>query len=85
MHAQVDRAWVTLPAKMCLTRRQVSQYWLKFPELKNNKKEFYKYMRMKPKTFNYILSHIEGSLEKKWPNFIMQPIVPEEKLVVTLR
>ena len=71
---------------MCLiTRRRGSQYWLKFPELKKDKKEFYKYMRMKATTFDYILSHIEGSLEKNWPNFITEPIVPEEKLVVTLR
>lgn len=36
-------------------------------------------------TFNYVLSKIHSSLEKNWCNFHKQPIVPEERLVITLR
>ncbi|XP_028982504.1 putative nuclease HARBI1 [Diachasma alloeum] len=42
-------------------------------------------MRMTVQTFDYVLSNIGPSLVKNWCNLHSQPIMPEERLVLTIR
>lgn len=66
-------------------RMSSSEYHHLFPVIKQYEKKFQAYMRMKPRTFDYILSKVIDSLTKSWCNLHTQPIRPEEKLVVTIR
>ena len=64
-------------------RRYHSQYHYLFPLLKQHSDKFEIYMRMKVSTFDYILSKLEEPLTKNWCNLHTEPILPEEKLVIT--
>lgn len=66
-------------------RARYSEYSYLFPILKKYDDKFYKYMRMQIQTFHYILSKIEMFLTKNWCNLHTQPILAEERLVITLR
>lgn len=66
-------------------RKTASEYSYLFPILKKYNDKFQQYMRMLQSTFQYILSKIEGKISKNWCNFHTQPILPEERLVLTLR
>lgn len=56
-----------------------------FPQLLADENRFLEYFRMSPNTFYFILSKIEHRLTKNWANYHKTPILPEERLVVTLR
>lgn len=61
------------------------EYHNLFTNLKQDPKKFYEFVRMSLGCFNYILQHVETSLNKNWCNLHSRPISPEEKLVITLR
>lgn len=66
-------------------RKVDSEYYHLFPVLRKYTDKFQKYTRMTVNTFDYVLTKIQGRLEKNWCNFHTQPIVAEERLVITLR
>lgn len=66
-------------------RSVFGEYHHLFPQLKSDPERFKKYVRMDLPTFNYLLSKTTDSLTKKWCNLHSQRILPEEKLVLTLR
>lgn len=66
-------------------RQTFGEYHHLFPLLRKYPKKFEEYMRMQVKSFDYILSKIDKSLQKKWCNLHTQPIFPEERLVICLR
>ncbi|RVE43458.1 hypothetical protein evm_011909 [Chilo suppressalis] len=67
-------------------RKRFGEYHHLFvKELKFDDQRFYAYARMTKKTFNYILDLVENRLMKNWCNWHKQPILPEERLVVTIR
>lgn len=66
-------------------RKIFSEYYHLFPILRKHNDKFQKYCRMSVSTFDYVLSKVHSHLEKKWCNFHKQPIVAEERLVITLR
>ena len=65
-------------------RRQFGEYHHLFCELKKDPTRFHEYTRMSLDTFQYILQKIEPRLLKNWCN-LHDPILPEERLVITLR
>lgn len=67
------------------SRRNQNEYHRLFPLLKQHDQKFQSYMRMKVTTFEYVLSKVYDSLTKNWCNLHTQPILPEEKLVITIR
>lgn len=67
------------------SRRNNSEYHNLFDDLKRDEQKFFQYTRMTLETFNYILGKVERRLMKTWCNWHKQPILPEERLVVTLR
>lgn len=67
------------------TRLKVGEYHTLFPQLKSHPEKFFEYFRMNKGTFEYILQKIECRLKKRWCNFHQQRILPEERLMVTLR
>ena len=85
-----------LPKLMFLKRRRTNvheinkertvlgEYHHLFSKLKDHPDRFHSYMRMNLVTFNYILGKITPRLTKTWCNWHV-PILPEERLVVTLR
>lgn len=62
-----------------------SEYHTLFNDIKRDEEKFFQYTRMTLETFNYILGKVEHRLIKTWCNWHKQPILPEERLVVTLR
>ena len=66
------------------TRSIDGEYHHLFKQLKAFPERFHSYTRMNLDTFNYILNIVESKLTKTWCNF-HEPILPEERLVVTLR
>lgn len=56
-----------------------------FRELREDPVKFQEYFRMSMNTFDYLLEKIQHKLTKKWTNFILNPIMPTERLAVTLR
>ena len=62
-----------------------SEFRTLFPEIKNDPEKFIKYMRIKVSTFEYILYKISHLLMKNWCSLHVQPIMPEERLVLTVR
>lgn len=66
-------------------RQRYGEYHHLLPQMRRDPERFHRYLRMYPSTFDYILSKISPYLEKNWTNFIKNPILPEEKLVITLR
>ena len=66
-------------------RREYGEYHHLFIELKKDNQKFFEYMRMTQDTFYYILNKIEHRLAKTWNNWHRQPILQEERLVITLR
>lgn len=66
-------------------RKVTGEYHHLFPSIKRFPEKFEQYLRMKIGTFEYILAAISPHLSKKWSNFHIQPILPEERLVLTLR
>lgn len=66
-------------------RGRYGEYHHLYEDLVKHPDKFQDYTRMKMETFEYVLELIEGSLTKQWTNFIRQPILPREKLIITLR
>ena len=64
---------------------QYSEYHHLFPQLKADGEWFSQYFRMDIEMFTYILGKIEHRLIKNWCNLHQQKILPEERLVITLR
>ncbi|RVE45587.1 hypothetical protein evm_009784 [Chilo suppressalis] len=54
-------------------------------KIKFDEQRFYTYTRMIQETFYYILDLVKNRLMKNWGNWHKQPILPEERLVVTIR
>ena len=65
-------------------RGQLGEYHHLFHELKDDQARFYEYTRMTKGTFEYLLKKIKSRLSKNWCN-LHDPIMPEERLVITLR
>ncbi|GFO07823.1 protein antagonist of like heterochromatin protein 1 [Plakobranchus ocellatus] len=65
-------------------RRENGEYHHLFHQLKRHPEQFHSYMRMSVDTFDYILKTVESKLMKSWNNW-HEPILPEERLVVTLK
>ena len=65
-------------------RGQLDEYHHLFHELKDDPARFYEYTKMTKETFEYILKKIKSRLSKNWCN-LHDPIMPEERLVITLR
>ena len=61
------------------------EYHHLFPILRRYPTKFKEYTRMKIGTFDYLLFKAEDLLTKDWCNLHQQPIIPEERLVLTLR
>lgn len=68
-----------------LKRTQFGEYHKLFKELKGYPDRFFRYMRMNLDTFTYLLNKIKHRLIKTWCNWHKQPILAEERLVVTVR
>jgi hypothetical protein len=68
-------------------RQELGEYHHLFHELKNYPEKFQKYLRMTPETFKYICETISPKLESctKYCNLHVNPIGPEEQLVLTIR
>lgn len=66
-------------------RRSTGEYHNLFPSIKRYPDKFKEYTRMNVDTFEDLLSKLEKPLTKNWTNFITEPILAEERLVVTLR
>lgn len=66
-------------------RTQYGEYYHLFKQLRRDPERFFQYTRMTEDTFNYILEKVEHRLTKNWCNLHRQPILPEERLVITLR
>lgn len=49
-----------------------------------DEKRFHAYLRMSMQTFDYILKMVERELMPMVTNFIKDPVLPEEMLVITL-
>lgn len=56
-----------------------------FQELQEDPAKFFAYFRMSVATFEYLLDKIQHKLIKRWTNFNLNPIMPAERLAVTLR
>ena len=56
-----------------------------FCELRRDPVRFHQYFRMSIDTFDYLLDQIQHKLVKKWTNFNLNPIMPAERLAVTMR
>lgn len=65
-------------------RQHLGEYHHLFKQLLSYPDRFYAYTRMNFETFRYVLHKIEHRLIKIWCNW-HRPILPEERLVVTLR
>lgn len=67
-------------------RQYLGEYHHLFQELKNHPERFHNYMRMSLDTFKYIYENIKTEIEHcSYNNYHTNPILAEEKLVVTLR
>lgn len=66
------------------SRSTDGEYHHLFHQLKAYPDRFHSYTRMSLNTFDYILKKVESKLSKAWCN-LHNPILPEERLVVTLR
>ncbi|VEN59062.1 unnamed protein product [Callosobruchus maculatus] len=53
--------------------------------VRKDDERFFQYTRMSQNTFDYILQKVEPRLTKNWCNLHKQPILPEERLVITIR
>nr|CAI5833291.1 unnamed protein product [Callosobruchus analis] len=56
-----------------------------FKNVRKDDERFFQYTRMSQNTFDYILQKVEPRLTKNWCNLHKQPILPEERLVITIR
>jgi hypothetical protein len=65
-------------------RGQYGEYHHPF-RLKTDGERFFQYCRMDIETFTYILGKTEHPLIKNWCNLHQQKILPEKRLVITLR
>jgi len=65
-------------------RRQYGEYHHLFPQLKADGERFFQYFRMDIETFTYILGK-KTPLDQELCNLQQQKILPEERLVITLR
>ena len=61
------------------------EYHYLYKKLRNYPNRFFEYLRMEIETFDYILNLTSGKMQKKWKNCHGNPIVQEERLVLTLR
>ncbi|XP_031350493.1 protein ALP1-like [Photinus pyralis] len=67
-------------------RQELGEYHHLFQELKKDEEKLYSYTRMSIETFNYILNKIESELDVlEYNNLHTNPILAEERLVLTLR
>lgn len=61
------------------------EYHHLFQILKKHESKFFEYTRMSLVCFEYILNKIQINCSRNWYDLHSQPIMVEEKLVVTLR
>ncbi|RVE45420.1 hypothetical protein evm_009938 [Chilo suppressalis] len=67
-------------------RKRFGEYHHLFvKKIKFDEERFYTYTRMIQETFYYIFDLVKIRLMKNWANWHKQPILPEERLVVTIR
>ena len=66
-------------------RGQYGEYHHLFPQLKADGERVFQYFRMDTETFTYILGKTEHRLIKNWCNLHQQKILPEDRLLITLR
>lgn len=66
-------------------RKVYGEYHHLFLSLKEHDERFFQYMRMTLDTFTYYLEKIKMRSTKTWCNWHKQPILPEERLVITIR
>lgn len=66
-------------------RKLYGEYHHLFQSLKQHDQRFFQYMRMTFGTFTYILEKLKMRLTKTWCNWHKQPILQEERLVLTIR
>lgn len=66
-------------------RKQFGEYHHLFKEIKEDESRFFQYLRMSISAFNDLMEITQHKLIKNWCNWHKQPILPEEKLVITLR
>lgn len=85
VHYKLKQERTTHVHEINRSRCEVGEYHSLFPQLMAHPEKFYEYFRMHKETFKYILNKIECRLKKQWCNFHQQRIIPEERLMVTLR
>nr|CAI5847185.1 unnamed protein product [Callosobruchus analis] len=56
-----------------------------FKNVRKDDERFFQYTRMSQNTFDHILQKVEPRLTKNWCNLHKQSILPEERLVITIR
>lgn len=66
-------------------RKYYGEYHHLYKDLRKDSQRFFEYMRMSINTFDYILNKIEAKINKAWKNCHAQPIIAEERLMLTLR
>lgn len=66
-------------------RSQFGEFHHLYNDLRKDKFRFFQYMRMSMETFDYILSKIGDKVNISWKNCHAQPIIVEERLMLTLR
>lgn len=66
-------------------RRSDGEFYRLYQGLREYPDKFRSYTRMNITTFDYILDMIRTKLMKDWTNFNKEPILPCERLIVTLR
>ena len=66
-------------------RKELGEYHHLFSDVRKDKARFFQYTRMTQETFAYILKKVEHRITKTWCNWHEQPILPEERLVITIR
>ncbi|XP_074028730.1 uncharacterized protein [Leptinotarsa decemlineata] len=67
------------------SRHEHGEFHHLYEELRRDSMKCYEYFRMDIKTFDYLLSKVQRRLLKRGPNCILNPILPVERLAVTLR
>lgn len=66
-------------------RYEFGEFHHLFKQLRDHPEKFIEYMRMNIQTFDYILAHISNRIQKVYRNCHSRPILPEERLMVTVR
>nr|CAH7757791.1 unnamed protein product [Callosobruchus chinensis] len=66
-------------------RSQFGEFHHLFNDLRIDNQRFFEYMRMSIDTFDYIIEKIGHKVNITWKNCHSQPIIIEERLMLTLR